>query len=87
MHRNVSPKASGDDTEEESVVFLHILGEAKDIRDIAEMIERLETIPFLEKAPFRSIDRQQDDSLEETEKAMMSFEIIARVNTGAGAKI
>ena len=71
----------------EEVVSLHISGEAKDINDIAELISRLETISFLEKAPFRSINREEGGPSEELEQSMMSFEIIARVNTEVSTKI
>ena len=55
--------------------FLHIVGEAKDLSNIAEFIFRLEEISFLGNTQFRTIDEK-----EETGRTVMSFEIFTQVN-------
>ena len=57
-------------------IVLYISGSAKDLSRIAEFITRLETLPFLANIRFNS-----SNQIEQADQFVMSFEIIARVNT------
>ena len=73
--RRAGATAKNTPQKEEVKILLHIQGEAEDIASIAELIARLETLPFLEKPRFSSINQKLLDN-----RSVMSFTIVAQVN-------
>jgi len=63
-------------------IVLHISGMAKDLARIAEFIARLEALPFLDNIRFNSSKQTEQD-----DQFVMSFEIIARVNTAGNTQL
>ena len=75
LGRQAGATAKNTPQKEEPKILLHIQGEAEDIASIAELIARLETLPFLEKPRFSSINQELLDN-----RSVMSFTIVAQVN-------
>ncbi|MCZ6676881.1 MAG: PilN domain-containing protein [Candidatus Poribacteria bacterium] len=67
-------KDTSQSDEPQELVKLNILGDAKDLSRIAELIDRLETFPFLQQIKLSRVNQR-----EESDRLVMSFEIIAEI--------
>ena len=78
------PKDAPPPEETAEQIQLHISGDTRDIAYIAEFIDRLNAVPFLENTRLNSMNQREQDK-----RTVMSFELIAlmrRENQGLGLR-